>query len=323
MALSNMQVFNEYIMPATIETLGQMIDKFNAASNGTIRLTGEGFDGNYTEESFFQTLAAARRRVNRNVANTAATVTDLVELKRTGVKVAGGFGPVRYEPGQFSWLQRPTRQGVEKASGFFAEVLLQDQLNTAIAALTAAIMNQPTATNDESATKGANYSVINSAHAKFGDNSGNIRANVMTGANYHKLVGANLTNTAQLFQQGNVTIVDILGKAVIITDAPALTITGTPNKEVVLGLVTDAATIYDPGDIINNVETKNGSLRIETTFQTDYTFGIALKGYTWDVANGGASPSDAALATGSNWDKIATDIKHTAGVAAVGDVAKV
>ncbi len=34
MALSDMKVFNEYIMPATIETLGQMIEKFNGASNG-------------------------------------------------------------------------------------------------------------------------------------------------------------------------------------------------------------------------------------------------------------------------------------------------
>ena len=45
MALSQMQVFNEYIMPATIETLGQMVEKFNAASGGAITLTTEGFTG--------------------------------------------------------------------------------------------------------------------------------------------------------------------------------------------------------------------------------------------------------------------------------------
>jgi Major capsid protein 13-like len=323
MALSNMQVFNQYIMPGTMEILGQMIDKFNAASGGTIRLTSEGFDGNYTEESFFQGLASARRRVNRNIANGVATETPLVELKRTEVKIAGGFGPIVYEPSQFTWLQRPTSEGVAKASGFFAQVLLQDQLNTAIAALVAAIANQPTATNDESATKGANYSVINNAHAKFGDNSQNIRANVMSGATFHKMIGANLANAPQLFQAGNVTVTDILGRLHIVTDAPALTIAGTPTKEVVLGLVTDACTVSDPGDVISNIETKNGKLRIETTMQVDYTFGLGLKGYTWDVTNGGASPSDAALATGTNWDKIATDIKHTAGVVALGDVAKV
>ena len=51
MSLTQMQVFNEYIMPATIETLAVMVEKFNAASNGAIRLTTEGFDGDFYQES--------------------------------------------------------------------------------------------------------------------------------------------------------------------------------------------------------------------------------------------------------------------------------
>ncbi|MNO64399.1 hypothetical protein D3C76_551270 [compost metagenome] len=66
----------------------------------------------------------------------------------------------------------------------------------------------------------------------------------------------------------------------------------------------------------------NGKERIETTIQTDYTFGLGLKGYTWDVTNGGKSPSNAALATGTNWDKTASSIKDTAGVALIGDASK-
>ena len=50
MSLTQMQVFNEYIMPATIETLAVMVEKFNAASNGAIRLTTEGFDGDFYQE---------------------------------------------------------------------------------------------------------------------------------------------------------------------------------------------------------------------------------------------------------------------------------
>ena len=34
MSLTQMQVFNEYIMPATIETLDHMLVAFNAASRG-------------------------------------------------------------------------------------------------------------------------------------------------------------------------------------------------------------------------------------------------------------------------------------------------
>lgn len=317
MSQSQMQVFNQYMMPAIIETLGQMIDKFNQASRGTILLTTEGFTGDFLQESFWQSIHSAQRRVDRYAAQGAASATDLTQLRNSGVKVAGGFGPIRFEPAQMTWLQKPTAEAIEVISRNFAEALLRDQLNSAIAALRAAIANQASATNDVSGSAGMSYGAINSAHAKFGDASGNIVANVMTGAVYHKLIGLNLSNAQNLFQAGNVTVVDMLGKSVVVTDAPALYIAGSPNKSHVLGLVPGAATVYDGSDVITNISTTNGQTRIETTMQSDYTFGLALRGYTWDETNGGKSPIDAEIATGSNWDKTATDIKATAGVACI------
>lgn len=322
MSLSQMQVFNDFIMPATIDTLGQMVEKFNGASAGAIRLTTTGFTGDFLQESFFAAIHSAQRRVDRYAANGTPSVTDLTQLKMSSVKVAGGFGPIRYEPSQLTWLDKPTAEGIEVASRNFAEAMLRDQLNTAIAALVAAIQNQASATNDVSGSGGINYGSLNGAHAKFGDRSGEIVANVMTGEVYHKLVGQNITNTAKLFLAQGVTIVDILGKAVIVTDAPALYLAGTPNKQKVLGLASGAATVFDGGDVISNIQTNNGKDRIETTMQVDYTFGLGIKGYTWDETNGGKSPTDAEIATGSNWDKVATDIKQTAGVIAVGDAAQ-
>lgn len=321
MSLSQMQVFNQYVMPATIETLGQMVDKFNAESAGAIRLTTAGFDGDFLQESFFAAIHSAQRRVDRYAAQGSASPTDLTQLKHSSVKVAGGFGPIRFEPSQLTWLQKPTTEGIEVASRNFAEALLRDQLNTAIAALVAAISNQADATNDVTAGTNAvvTFNVINDAHAKFGDRSADIVANVMSGSMYHKLISQNLTNSNRLFTAQGVTIVDILGKAAIVTDAPALTVAGTPGADRVLGLTAGAATVFDGGDVISNIETSNGQARIETTMQVDYSFGLGLKGYAWDEANGGKSPTDAELATGSNWDKVATDIKNTAGVIAIGD----
>ena len=100
----------------------------------------------------------------------------------------------------------------------------------------------------------------------------------------------------------------------IITDAPALRETGTGADVKVLSLVDGAIIVHDAGDLVSNIETANGSYRIVTTFQADYTFGLGLKGYAWDTTSGGKSPTDAEIATGSNWDKIATNVKHTAGV---------
>ena len=322
MSLSQMQVFNQYVMPATIETLAQMVEKFNAASNGAIRLTTAGFDGDFMQESFFAAIHSAQRRVDRYAAQASASATDLTQLKQSGVKIAGGFGPIRFEPGQLTWLNKPTAEGIEVASRNFAEALLADQLNTAIAALCAAIANQSTATNDVSATLGLSYTAMNDAHAKFGDASGSLVAQVMNGQAYHKLIGLNLANAQQLFQAGNVLVTNILGKSVVVTDAPALYVSGTPNKLRVLSLADSAAIVYDGGDVISNIETSNGQTRIETTMQVDYTFGLKLKGYTWDETNGGKSPTDAEIATGSNWDKVATSIKQTAGVITIGDAAK-
>jgi len=102
----------------------------------------------------------------------------------------------------------------------------------------------------------------------------------------------------------------------VVTDAPALreTPATSTNDIKVLSLVAGGVTVYDAGELITNIETTNGKQRIVTTMQADYTFGVSLKGYQWDTTTGGKSPTDAELTTGAAWDKIATSIKHTAGV---------
>jgi hypothetical protein len=314
MSLSNMKVFNNTLRSVTIELLAQMVDKFNAASGGAIVLTAQGFVGDYLYQNQFSSLASARRRVDRYATNADAAATRLAELQHIGVKVAGGFGPVEFEPGQMTWVQDSPEKAIAVISQALAEGMLQDQLNTVIAALVAAIEAQTTATTYDTATGPISYADLNLAHAKFGDHSGLIIANVLHSQSYHGLIGLNLANTTQLFQAMGVTVVDILGKRVVVTDAPALLETNTGADIKALGLVSNAGTVYDGSDLITNIETTNGKERIVTTFQADYTFGVALKGYAWDTGSGGKSPTDTELATGANWDKVATSIKHTAGV---------
>ncbi|QZP24142.1 major capsid protein [Pseudomonas mosselii] len=322
MALSNMKVFNEYLKRTTIETLAQDVEKFNASSAGAIRLTTQGIDGDFLQESFWAGLHGAQRRVDRYAANGAQASTPLAQKQYDSVKIAGGFGPILWEPSQLSWIQKNPEEALEVISRNLSEAIMADQLNTAISALAGAIGNQPSATNDVSATAGVTYVAINNAHALFGDASQRLVAQVMTGAMYHKLVGQNLANAERLFQFSGVQVVDILGKAVIITDAPALYEAGTPNKQKVLSLADGAAVVMDGSDLITNIETSNGKERIETTMQADYAFGLGLKGYTWDTANGGKSPTNAELSTGTNWDLVANSIKASAGVLTIGDATK-
>jgi hypothetical protein len=322
MALTNMKVFNEYVREAVIETVSQMVEKFNAASAGGIQLTTQGFDGDFLMQSSFSSLHAAQRRVDRYATNTSASATQLAQIQHNTAKVAGGFGPIEWEPGQLRWVGDNPALAVAVISQNMAEAILKDMLNASIASAVAAIENVGvTVVNDIGTGRDITYGDINTAHAKFGDMSQLLVCDVMDGTLYHSLIGQNLTNTPQLFQAGNVTVVDILGKRVVVTDAPALreTPATSTNDIKVLSLAAGGIVVHDAGDLITNIETSNGSQRIKTTMQADYTFGLGLKGYAWSTSV--ASPTDAELATGSNWTKIATSVKHTAGVLTLGQAA--
>ena len=322
MALTNMVVFIDNARELVFEKLGQQIEKFNAASNNTLQLTSDGFSGDFFERSFYNSLAASRRRVDRYATNGSVSATALSQAKAVEVKVAGGFGPIVFEPSQMAWINSNPAEALNVISNSMVEAILADQINSAIAALVAAISNQSAAKNDVSATAGISQVALNATDALFGDSSSVLTCRIMRGATYHKLIGQNLANAPTLFNAGNVTVVDILGKPIVITDAPALRVTGTPNKEIVLTLVSGAIVIGGASDLITNVQTANGKERIETTFQGDYTFTMKMLGYSWDSVNGGKSPTDAEIATGSNWDLYVTDIKHSAGVITIGDEAK-
>lgn len=315
--LEHRTVFNEYVVPATMETFAEQVRLFNEASRGTIVLNSDNFRGDFIEQAFFDSVRSAQRRVDRYTPNVAVAPTEITDHTKSGVKVAGGFGPVVYEPSTMTWLNEPTARGIEIASRSFADALIYDQVNTSLNAVVAAILGQGTATTYGAEATELTYNTINMAHAKFGAASGLILADVMSGLQYHKFVSKNLANApSMLFKADNVLVVDILGKAVVVVDAPGLTSATGVNR--VVGLTRGAVVASDSGDIITNVQTNNGKSRIETTFQADYTFNLSMKGYSWDQTTGGKSPMTAELETSANWEMIAESIKSTAGVVAIG-----
>lgn len=319
MALSNMQVYNDEIVGTTIELLGQKTDVFNAASGGAIVLSSAAWRGDFSKESFFNKIASNIRRVDRYAAIATQAAVALTQGEHVGVKVAGGFGPVLFEPSQMTWLNEDPASAIRAISEGFSDALLADQLNTAVAAAVAAVSGQAALVNDVSASAGLTLNALNASHAKFGDRSQLLVTDVMTGAAWHKLVDKALTNSSQLFASGNVMVVDVLGKRYVISDIPALYEAGTPNKSKVLSVTASGIIVDNTSDIIANMDTSNGNTRIQTTWQADYSFGLKLKGYSWDVTNGGKSPTDAELATASNWDKAVAENKHTLGTLAIVD----
>ena len=318
MALTDMKIFNKFLIEATIETVSQDIAKFNEASRGAIILSAEGFEGDFLMASMFQSLEGAQRRVDRKITNSAVTATPLAQIENASVKVAGGFGPILWEPSQLTWMQMNEVEAITALSKTLSEAIIKDQLNTGILAATAAIGNNSALVEDGSA--GAVDQIgLNNSHALFGDRSSSLIAEIMDGITYHKLIGEALTNGNRLFSAGDVTVIDILGKPVIVTDAPALRDTsGTPKLGKVLSLSQQSIVVTNASDLLSNIQTVNGKNRIETTFQADYTFGLGVKGYAWKTTAGG-SPTDDKIGTGTNWQKYVSSNKDTAGTMLIFD----
>ena len=212
--------------------------------------------------------------------------------KQVIVKVAGGIGPFTYEPSQFDWTKEPEDSTVELVSDRLADLVVQDMLNTGIGCAVAGISNNTDAAY--SATSGLTQQALNRSHALFGDMSNQLITMVMDGDTYHSLIGQNITNANHLFNQGNVRIVDILNKRIVVTDAPQLK---DGDNHHILTLTEDGIVIRDGSNLIPTFASITGKARGERQFQFDYSFGVGLRGYSWDEVNGGKSPTNEKLFT--------------------------
>lgn len=314
MGLANMVVFNDYLNSSVSETIKQQVDLWNAATNNALILNAGDNEGDFSHSAMYKSIAGLVG--NRNAYGTGnLTAVQLEQLQKTSVKVGGGTKPVEWTDTQFNWVQKSPEEagivlGEQMAAGIF-----QYQLNTAIAALVNAIGEESELLHDGTAGS-ASLASLNSGAAKFGDRAGDLAAWIMHSKSLHDIYGTALANSERLFQFGNVRVLDDgFGRPLVMTDSPALVnTTPEPDNYYQLGLVSGAAMIENNGNVTSDVQTETKKDNITRTWKAEFDFNVGLKGYTWDTTNGGKSPNDTALATGTNWDKTASDKKDTAGV---------
>jgi hypothetical protein len=318
MALSDLKVYSEYVYTSLTEVLRQQVDLFNAASEGTIILGQAAVQGDYSDSVFWANVAGLVRRRNAYGTGTVSekVMSDLVD---TMVKIAAGTPPVRLDPGQFRWIQKNPQEAGAAMGQQIAVQVMADMLNTSLGAGFSALGQISNVTYDNTgATAPADklsFAVLNNGQAKFGDQSAQIRAWVMHSKPMFDLYGNALTNAERLFLYGSVNVTrDPFGKLLIMTDAPNLVVSGSPNVYAVLGLVPGALRALQGNDFDANEQTINGSENIIRTYQAEWSWTLGVKGFSWDKTNGGKSPADAALFTATNWDRYATSDKDLAGV---------
>ena len=311
--LNDFVVFNQFAQLAFTEIMDQNVALWNSATRNALMLSSSSNIGDYMEESSYQLIADLVG--NRNAYSTAGlTAVDLAQLLNVSVKVGGGSKPVTYTGTSFDWTQRPASEAGTVFGEQVAAGAMQYKINTAIATLVASISAADVTFDGTAAV--ASLASLNQGAGKLGDRQANMAAWIMHSKSITDIYGNALANSNRLFVIDNVQVVDDgFGRPLIMTDSDALHFdnAGTENYHQ-LGLVSGACAIEDNGDFRNYEETQVERDNARQIVKSEFSFNVGLKGYTWDKANGGASPNDAALALSTNWDRTATSHKDTAGV---------
>ncbi len=314
MSLATLQVFNQYTYTAFLELLAQQIQLFNAATKGGLILRSANNQGDYSDETFYSRISGLVRR--RNAYGTGAVGhKELTMLLATTVKVAAGTAPVDIDPHWWQWIMRAPEEAGVVLGKQMAEDTLADMLNTALKANIAALTNVGATVVFDGTAGTPTLNTLQKGAALYGDRAQDVAVWVLHSKSMFDIFDVALTNANKLFDFGMVKVVqDGFGRPFVVTDSTELAYTSSGQKYHILGLVPGSAIVEQNADYIENIQTNNGDENITRTFQAQWSFNLGLKGFAWDKLNGGHSPTNAALGTGSNWDKVATSVKDLSGL---------
>lgn len=318
--IADFKVYPEDFNGGVIEMLQQNEMAFNDASNNTIRLLTEGMASNFKRESFWKNVGAgivARQDVNSNASQT----DNKLEMgEHVEVKLFRKILPYKVTQNSFDEIGGDAQGDASYIIGKQAgQAMSLEMLNTALKIARVAIAAQ--ATNIYDATgdtvKNVTHSNLAKAIAKFGDKSNRIQCFVMHSTMWHDFIQQGLIDGIQQVAEGivNAYRIPTFAKPFVVTDSDALLVTAdNPDSGYVLGLTEDAVRLSKIGDVRFLSQLITGEEQLAIRFQGEYKYSAGLKGFAWDATNGGANPTDAALATATNWDPIATSSKDLAGV---------
>jgi len=313
---SDFVIYSDEFFAGFFEGIVTNTAAFNEASRGALRLVPGAHEGHYQKESFLKRIASF---VTRRDITSVAAATDLAmtQGENVRVKINRKIGPIAQTLDAWRKIGRDPSTMSLILGQMVGQEVLEDYVRTAIKGVTAAIRaNTAMVVADTGAI--ITHADLATGLSKFGDQAGKIVCWVMHSKPYFDLVKAQVTPATTIFEIGSLAvregITPLLGRPAIVVDAPDLTFVDTTTDYVTLGLTEDGVVVIESEirEIVSDVVT--GLENLVGRVQGEYAFTLGVKGFTWDVTNGGAGPTDAAIATGTNWDQVATDDKQTAGV---------
>ena len=324
---SDFKIYNELFFTGQTEVIQQVVEVWNARSLNTLLLRPRMLKGDYEQRSFFKEIASLiSRRDTTSIA--AATALKITQDEFIGVKLSRKIGPVRSTLDAFKKVGADSATfslnfGRQRAVG-----VLQDYLDTAVAALVAAIRGRPARVYDAADLPSGNTVTMTHTHlanglANFGDASSRVMAWVM-----HSKVFWDLVKQAIADKIDGIASMAIaqaspgtFNRPVIITDSANLkeTTGSSETQYFTLGLVEEAAVVDQSEDEQIESDLDLTTENIEMIIKGDYAYNLSLKGMKWDTTNGGANPTAAAVGTPTNWDIASTDNRSLPGILIISD----
>lgn len=303
-------IFQDEAYSTFMELISYNFDLFNAATGNGFLLTSGTISGDFAKEAYFKRLSGLVR--DRDITSTSSVSAIDFSMDETAkVKFAKSTPPVNMPPHFWEWIG----QAPEAAAAWYGRQLAEDSLDDIMGAVMGALIAATTnvgatVTYDGTAGVASLLGLVNT-QALWGDRASQRVCWVMHSKSANDLHKEALANASHLFTFGSTNVLqDSFGKPFVISDRSELAYKPSSTQLYhILGLQQGAAVVEGPNDFRSNVETSNGAENILETIQSQWTWNMALKGYTWDTANGGRNPNASARNTGTNWDKKATSVK--------------
>lgn len=312
--VSDFKIYEEQFFSGLAEKAADSAAIFNERSNGAIILETKDLVGNYTQASFFPVIS---NLITRQDLTSVAAATSLkaTQDEFVGVKVNQKIGPI---DNTLNALRRTIAKMTPEAYSMYlgsqiGDAIIQRMVTVGIKALVAAITGNAGCLYDVSTTETLNSMNLISGRALFGDRSEEIVCWIMHSKPWNDLLKNQVaegldTISGMALGKG---IAATMGRPQVVTDNASLI---NSAKYYNLGLVPGALRITESEGQNIVKEWVTGLEQLVYRVQGELAFNIEVKGFKYDIANGGSNPADATIATTTNWDQVATSDKDTAGV---------
>ena len=320
---TNMKFQDPFIQSGYSDVIQQAVEKFNSGSNGTIILRSDRKPGDFDYTAIFANAGGLVSRQDQT-STAAVTATAMSQAEIASVKINRKIGPVEWARSAFLKAGL-SEEAIRVAAGEqAAKDVLADMLNNVIRAGRAALDNNPGNTFTVAANGTLDTAALVSGLALMGDQSQRVSAWVMHSKTFFDITGYQIdpSNNGDIVS-GNVVYSGMpgtLNRPIIVTDSDSLKVTtGTGTAAVTdyytLGLTPSGLVVEDTEEEFVTLEGPiTGQEQLIYRMQGEFGYNLGVKGFTWDVANGGKNPVDADVGTGTNWDKVLNDDKSLAGV---------